>query len=51
MKNFRQRRKDEVIRQKKRNKKDLLRITGEIVCLIMFALCMAGFIDFAAGGW
>ena len=48
---FRERRAAEVKRQQKRNKKDLLRVAGKVICLIAFAACMVGFIDFAAGGW
>jgi hypothetical protein len=48
---FRERRAQEVQRQKRRNKKDLLRIAGKVICLIALALCLAGFVDFAAGGW
>ena len=47
---FRERRAAEVKRQQKRNKKDLLRVAGYIVTLILWALCLAGFVDFAAGG-
>jgi hypothetical protein len=46
-----ERRAIEVDRQKRRNKKDLLKIAGKVICLIAFAACMVGFIDFAAGGW
>jgi len=46
-----ERRAAEVKRQQKRNKKDLLLIAGQVICLIAFAACMVGFIDFAAGGW
>jgi hypothetical protein len=42
-----ERRAIEVDRQKRRNKKDLLKIAGKVLCLILWALCLAGFI---AGG-
>lgn len=48
---FRMRREAEVKRQKKRNKKDLLWVAGKVILLIAWALCLAGFVDFAAGGW
>jgi hypothetical protein len=48
---FRERRAQEVQRQKRRNKKDLLLIAGQVICLIAFAACMVGFVNFAAGGW
>lgn len=48
---FRERRAAEVKRQQKANKKDLLLIAGQVICLIAFAACMVGFVDFAAGGW
>lgn len=48
---FRERREREVARQKKRNKKDLLFVTGQVIFLIAFAACMVGFVNFAAGGW
>jgi hypothetical protein len=48
---FAERRAKEVARQKRRNKKDLLMIAGKVICLIALALCLAGFVDFAAGGW
>jgi hypothetical protein len=48
---FRERRAAEVKRQQKRNKKDLLLIAGQVICLIAFAACMVGFVNFAAGGW
>jgi len=40
-----ERRAAEVKRQKKRNKKDLLKIAGKVLCLILWALCLAGFIN------
>lgn len=46
-----ERRAAEVARQKRRNKKDLLRLTGYIITLVAWALCVAGFTDFIAGGW
>jgi hypothetical protein len=46
-----ERRREEVDRQKKRNKKDLLKVTGYIIMLILYAAVLAGFADFAAGGW
>lgn len=46
-----ERRAKEVARQKRRNKKDLLRVAGYIIGLVAWALCVAGFVDFAAGGW
>jgi hypothetical protein len=42
---FRERRTQEVQRQKRRNKKDLLMIAGQVICLIGWALCVAGFIN------
>ena len=48
---LRQRRDAEVKRQQERNKKDLLRVAGKVICLIAWALCLAGFVNFAAGGW
>jgi hypothetical protein len=48
---FAKRRAAEVARQKRRNKKDLLRVAGYIITLVAWALCVAGFVDFAAGGW
>jgi hypothetical protein len=46
-----ERRAQEVARQKRRNKKDLLRLAGYIIALVAWALCVAGFTDFIAGGW
>lgn len=46
-----ERRAQEVARQKRRNKKDLLRLAGYIIMLVAWALCVAGFTDFIAGGW
>lgn len=46
-----ERRAAEVARQKKRNKKDLLKCAGKVIVLILWALCLAGMVDFAAGGW
>ena len=40
-----ERRREEVDRQKRRNKKDLLMIAGKILCLIGWAICVAGFIN------
>lgn len=40
-----ERRAIEVDRQKRRNRKDLLMIAGKILCLIAWAVCMAGFIN------
>ena len=48
---FKERRAQEVARQKRRNKKDLLMIAGKVIILIAWAVCMAGFTDFIAGGW
>ena len=48
---LKQRRDEEVARQKKRNKKDLLRVAGYIIGLIMWAICLMGMADFIAGGW
>lgn len=45
------RRDEEVKRQKRRNKKDLLRVAGYIVGLIMWSICLLGISDFVAGGW
>lgn len=41
---FRERRINEVARQKRRNRKDLLLIIGQVICLIAWALCLVGFI-------
>ena len=46
-----ERRAKEVARQKRRNRKDLLRLAGYIITLVAWALCVAGFTDFIAGGW
>jgi hypothetical protein len=46
-----ERRKIEVDRQKRRNKKDLLRVAGYIIGLIMWSICLLGISDFIAGGW
>lgn len=46
-----ERRKIEVDRQKKRNKRDLFQSLVYIAVLVAWALCLAGFADFAAGGW
>mgnify|MGYP003291554244 CR=1 FL=1 len=46
-----ERRAAEVARQKRRNRKDLLRLAGYIITLVAWALCVAGFTDFIAGGW
>ncbi|MBO5630926.1 MAG: hypothetical protein J5965_17805 [Aeriscardovia sp.] len=51
MTDFAERRAKEVARQKRRNKKDLLMIAGKVIILIAWALCVAGFVNFAAGGW
>ena len=51
MKTLRQRRKAEVARQKRRNKKDLLMIAGKVVVLIAWAICISGFVDAAIGDW
>lgn len=48
---LRERRAQEVARQKRRNKKDLLKVAGYIITLVAWALCVAGFTDFIAGGW
>lgn len=48
---FRECRAQEVKRQQKRNKKDLLKVAGYIVGLVAWAACLAGFADFFAGGW
>lgn len=48
---LRERREQEVDRQKRRNRKDLLRLAGYIITLVVWALCVAGFTDFIAGGW
>jgi hypothetical protein len=45
------RREEEVSRQKRRNKKDLLRVAGYIIGLIMWSICLLGISDFVAGGW
>jgi len=42
---LRERRAQEVARQKRRNRKDLLNVTIKILCLIAWAICMAGFIN------
>lgn len=46
-----ERRAQEVARQKKRNKRDLLRIAGYIIGLILWSICLLGMSDFIAGGW
>jgi hypothetical protein len=51
METLRQRREAEVKRQQERNKKDLLRVAGYIITLVAWALCVAGFTDYIAGGW
>lgn len=51
MMTFVERRAAEVKRQQKRNKKDLLMITGKVIILIAWAACLCGMVDFAAGGW
>jgi hypothetical protein len=51
MERLTERRAKEVSRQKKRNKKDLLRVAGYIVALIMWSICLLGISDFVAGGW
>ena len=48
---FAERRAQEVARQKRRNKKDLLMIAGYIVGLIMWSICLMGMADYVAGGW
>lgn len=48
---LKQRREEEVSRQKRRNKKDLLRVAGYIIGLIMWSICLLGISDFIAGGW
>lgn len=48
---LKQRREEEVTRQKKRNKKDLLRVAGYIVMLIVWSMVLVGFADIVAGGW
>lgn len=48
---FAERRAQEVERQKRRNKKDLLKVAGYIITLVAWALCVAGFTDFIAGCW
>jgi hypothetical protein len=48
---LKQRREEEVTRQKKRNKKDLLRVAGYIVMLIIWSMVLVGFADIVAGGW
>ena len=45
------RREEEVSRQKRRNKKDLLRVAGYIVMLIAWSMVLVGFADIVAGGW
>ena len=51
MMTFAERRAAEVKRQQKRNKKDLLMVAGKVICLIAWAACLCGMVDFAAGGW
>lgn len=51
MATLRQRREAEVKRQQRRNKKDLLRVAGYIIALVAWAACVAGCVDFMAGGW
>lgn len=51
MERLSERRAAEVDRQKRRNRKDLLRLAGYIITLVAWALCVAGFTDFIAGGW
>lgn len=41
---LRQRREAEVKRQQKRNKKDLLKVAGYIVGLLLWATALAGFV-------
>lgn len=48
---FRQRREAEVARQKRRNKKDLMRTLVYIICLIAWSAVLMGIADFCAGGW
>jgi hypothetical protein len=40
-----ERRAQEVARQKRRNRKDLINVTIKILCLIAWAVCLAGFIN------
>lgn len=51
MERLSERRAQEVARQKKRNKRDLLRIAGYIIGLILWSICLLGMSDFIAGGW
>ena len=37
--------------QSRRNFRDLTKILINIVGLIAWAMCVVGFVDFAAGGW
>ena len=46
-----ERRKIEVDRQKKRNKRDLFQSLVYIAVLIAWAACLCGMVDFSAGGW
>ena len=46
-----ERRAAEVARQKRRNKKDLLKLAGYIITLVAWAMVLVGFSDFIAGGW
>jgi len=51
MERLTERRAREVDRQKRRNKKDLLRVAGYIVMLIVWSMVLVGFADIVAGGW
>ena len=48
---FRERCESEKKRQSRRNFQDSAKIIINIAGLIAWAMCMCGFVDFAAGGW
>ena len=48
---FRGRCEAEKKRRRRRNFRDLVKIIINIICLIAWAMCLVGFVDFAAGGW
>lgn len=51
MERLSERRAREVDRQKKRNRYDLFQCIFYIVALVAWAMVLAGFSDFIAGGW
>ena len=46
---LRKRRELEVARQKRRNMRDMIQTLGVIFCLVLWAICMMGFVNAVVG--